>query len=177
MTAGSTTVTIAAPAWASQTISHVINDGQITVTWPVPATTQFAVDSYEVRYRTGNSSTVWAGATESGHGTTEGVYSATNSITFPVTWGKGEEGSGADYRTFIVKAQDSLGNVSSNEISKSIQINSPSTLNVAHQFTANDEGTKVDARVFWTEPSISTCLLYTSPSPRDGLLSRMPSSA
>ena len=26
-------------------------------------------------------------------------------------------------------------------------------------------------------PSIRTCLLYTSPSPRDGLLSRMPSSA
>ena len=25
--------------------------------------------------------------------------------------------------------------------------------------------------------SVSTCLLYTSPSPRDGLLSRMPSSA
>ena len=25
--------------------------------------------------------------------------------------------------------------------------------------------------------NISTCLLYTSPSPRDGLLSRMPSSA
>ena len=27
------------------------------------------------------------------------------------------------------------------------------------------------------EQSISLCLLYTSPSPRDGLLSRMPSSA
>ena len=27
----------------------------------------------------------------------------------------------------------------------------------------------------WTD--VSTCLLYTSPSPRDGLLSRMPSSA
>ena len=27
------------------------------------------------------------------------------------------------------------------------------------------------------EMLISTCLLYTSPSPRDGLLSRMPSSA
>ena len=27
------------------------------------------------------------------------------------------------------------------------------------------------------EDSVSTCLLYTSPSPRDGLLSRMPSSA
>ena len=28
-----------------------------------------------------------------------------------------------------------------------------------------------------TSPKINTCLLYTSPSPRDGLLSRMPSSA
>src|SRR5664279_4030649 len=28
-----------------------------------------------------------------------------------------------------------------------------------------------------TESKIYTCLLYTSPSPRDGLLSRMPSSA
>ena len=28
-----------------------------------------------------------------------------------------------------------------------------------------------------TEALISICLLYTSPSPRDGLLSRMPSSA
>ena len=28
-----------------------------------------------------------------------------------------------------------------------------------------------------TGPGLKTCLLYTSPSPRDGLLSRMPSSA
>ena len=49
-----------------------------------------------------------------------------------------------------------------------------------------------DAEVDWTEPAVGvdrrvractpapgawTCLLYTSPSPRDGLLSRMPSSA
>ena len=27
------------------------------------------------------------------------------------------------------------------------------------------------------EPRVADCLLYTSPSPRDGLLSRMPSSA
>ena len=27
------------------------------------------------------------------------------------------------------------------------------------------------------DPYMKTCLLYTSPSPRDGLLSRMPSSA
>src|SRR5664279_363910 len=33
---------------------------------------------------------------------------------------------------------------------------------------------EVDARV---QPHVDSCLLYTSPSPRDGLLSRMPSSA
>ena len=35
---------------------------------------------------------------------------------------------------------------------------------------------KVHAKGSTTEP-YTTCLLYTSPSPRDGLLSRMPSSA
>ena len=45
-------------------------------------------------------------------------------------------------------------------------------------------GTVVDARVVSAEPGDASavkmayaCLLYTSPSPRDGLLSRMPSSA
>ena len=31
--------------------------------------------------------------------------------------------------------------------------------------------------LIWTTPGFLACLLYTSPSPRDGLLSRMPSSA
>ena len=39
-----------------------------------------------------------------------------------------------------------------------------------------------DSKLFWIELKSDeaahvTCLLYTSPSPRDGLLSRMPSSA
>ena len=33
------------------------------------------------------------------------------------------------------------------------------------------------ANVAWIACAINICLLYTSPSPRDGLLSRMPSSA
>ena len=33
------------------------------------------------------------------------------------------------------------------------------------------------SRLFVEPPLASACLLYTSPSPRDGLLSRMPSSA
>ena len=35
----------------------------------------------------------------------------------------------------------------------------------------------VDGKTFQRIKRINTCLLYTSPSPRDGLLSRMPSSA
>ena len=36
---------------------------------------------------------------------------------------------------------------------------------------------KFDITIFNAEPRVNYCLLYTSPSPRDGLLSRMPSSA
>ena len=39
------------------------------------------------------------------------------------------------------------------------------------------EAEEVDIRIDPKELRIDTCLLYTSPSPRDGLLSRMPSSA
>ena len=40
-------------------------------------------------------------------------------------------------------------------------------------FAANKEQ---DIKAIWADSSLA-CLLYTSPSPRDGLLSRMPSSA
>ena len=38
-------------------------------------------------------------------------------------------------------------------------------------------GTLMDCHGNWTAAIALICLLYTSPSPRDGLLSRMPSSA
>ena len=43
----------------------------------------------------------------------------------------------------------------------------------------NDLDKEIEAVIFAAaEPlDVDTCLLYTSPSPRDGLLSRMPSSA
>ena len=40
-----------------------------------------------------------------------------------------------------------------------------------------DIGSKVPSLTIEPFPINNTCLLYTSPSPRDGLLSRMPSSA
>ena len=42
---------------------------------------------------------------------------------------------------------------------------------------ADVEGHNDVAAVFRSTAEGETCLLYTSPSPRDGLLSRMPSSA
>ena len=48
--------------------------------------------------------------------------------------------------------------------------------------TASRQGDFVEALPLWDRfleqaPEDAACLLYTSPSPRDGLLSRMPSSA
>ena len=39
------------------------------------------------------------------------------------------------------------------------------------------DGGKGGSIILKSERNLNTCLLYTSPSPRDGLLSRMPSSA
>ena len=43
--------------------------------------------------------------------------------------------------------------------------------------TLQDEVFNDDLLIFGTKDSGKTCLLYTSPSPRDATLSRMPSSA
>ena len=55
--------------------------------------------------------------------------------------------------------------------------------NLLEDFTANDPNLLADLSVLFVRflpgslASMNLCLLYTSPSPRDGLLSRMPSSA
>ena len=46
-----------------------------------------------------------------------------------------------------------------------------------HQPTDIRMGTWMDVGNFQANWALKICLLYTSPSPRDGLLSRMPSSA
>ena len=52
----------------------------------------------------------------------------------------------------------------------------PQTLQRAFQGSFEWQGIKIDAFGF-SRPYGMTCLLYTSPSPRDATLSRMPSSA
>ena len=45
------------------------------------------------------------------------------------------------------------------------------------RYSANPTRETVEELAEELDKSIKSCLLYTSPSPRDGLLSRMPSSA
>ena len=48
----------------------------------------------------------------------------------------------------------------------------------ASGLSGHANGAKLDiTRIWWALVQGTACLLYTSPSPRDGLLSRMPSSA
>ena len=48
--------------------------------------------------------------------------------------------------------------------------------NLFFEMRYDDQGKEIDNFVLNNDP-FNNCLLYTSPSPRDGLLSRMPSSA
>ena len=48
---------------------------------------------------------------------------------------------------------------------------------VAHGLIDSDQSKNILEYYKVTADTLKTCLLYTSPSPRDGLLSRMPSSA
>ena len=47
----------------------------------------------------------------------------------------------------------------------------------AARYIAKDSKGEIDVTLVEPSREYYTCLLYTSPSPRDGLLSRMPSSA
>ena len=47
----------------------------------------------------------------------------------------------------------------------------------AEYHAAKEQQSHNEGRIQEIEDLIASCLLYTSPSPRDGLLSRMPSSA
>ena len=68
---------------------------------------------------------------------------------------------------------------------KKIKVLQPSTTILGFDFAREEDGTmthcikdaKVEQFLGLPTPRSKSCLLYTSPSPRDGLLSRMPSSA
>ena len=72
-----------------------------------------------------------------------------------------------DYKQIVRDAIDDLGE----DIQLKIDTKVSNTIYL-------NEATRCLRRSFYdrTDP-VDTCLLYTSPSPRDGLLSRMPSSA
>ena len=65
----------------------------------------------------------------------------------------------------------------SNNSEKKIELKIKSKLEQKKKKKTPDDGFKKNKVVNEVLDKITICLLYTSPSPRDGLLSRMPSSA
>ena len=63
--------------------------------------------------------------------------------------------------------------------SNAINLHEQACMSLANQMIENMEESNFDTEKFakMNDLLFSRCLLYTSPSPRDGLLSRMPSSA
>ena len=70
-----------------------------------------------------------------------------------------------------------LTNNADGDGSGSVSIGDVLTYTIVATNTGNITQNNVDVTDNLITPSSNTCLLYTSPSPRDGLLSRMPSSA
>ena len=60
---------------------------------------------------------------------------------------------------------------------KDVLVFAESAANKVKTLIEDEKNPNLNLRVFITGGGCSGCLLYTSPSPRDGLLSRMPSSA
>ena len=76
-----------------------------------------------------------------------------------------------EFNDFIAKAEASIAEIQSFSDGIAIVIGSPSVNPVP-------EGKDLYNSVYFiADGEVLHCLLYTSPSPRDGLLSRMPSSA
>ena len=76
--------------------------------------------------------------------------------------------------TVTYTATDGSGNTTTASFNVTVTDDeAPSISGMPANITQTNDAGNCSAAVTWTEP----CLLYTSPSPRDGLLSRMPSSA
>ena len=60
---------------------------------------------------------------------------------------------------------------------KNVQMEEVPNTNLFNSFLKTTKFEQVFNGTLWAEGPCYICLLYTSPSPRDGLLSRMPSSA
>ena len=119
------------------------------------------------------SSTAIPVVTVNGKGLVTGVSTANITTALTVGADSGSDDSVAlatDTLNFVGTTNEIETAVSNNQI----QIGLPSAVTVGSLTTSGNVIVGGDLTVSGTT---TTCLLYTSPSPRDGLLSRMPSSA
>ena len=89
-------------------------------------------------------------------------------------------GSAGSYGPLIVTPDMVPPNAADWDAQEQVYRSGATTWDGIHQQIVRDNAVRRDAadsRGFDTAHEAGACLLYTSPSPRDGLLSRMPSSA
>ena len=82
-----------------------------------------------------------------------------------------------DTGDFVEFGEGILDNILGKDADKKDEIISEQNVNEYEESDLDVEIIERDKKITKTPPAIIVCLLYTSPSPRDGLLSRMPSSA
>ena len=75
-------------------------------------------------------------------------------------------------KMYVRTSHDSIEEFNSDKIIQSLVREGSLPLELSQKITE-----EVENRIYKFQTTYLTCLLYTSPSPRDGLLSRMPSSA
>ena len=90
-------------------------------------------------------------------------------------------GTDSNFRAFKIygapgaDGTNNLG-IPASDSSPQTEISSTAVIS-AESFVADGSEMQINAKRFGASVNYNSCLLYTSPSPRDGLLSRMPSSA
>ena len=82
------------------------------------------------------------------------------------------DGTGDTLRQGAIKVNANFNEIY-NSIGDGLTLNAPNTTGFALTAGISTNSLNLNGQA----PSYYLCLLYTSPSPRDGLLSRMPSSA
>ena len=110
------------------------------------------------------------------------IVSSTNVLADPFVFDSKERATGyknslkEEERARIESYQNSV-EIYGNLLSAAIDGDVKNTLTSMLENSALDFGSNLAAGLISSLTGINICLLYTSPSPRDGLLSRMPSSA
>ena len=83
-----------------------------------------------------------------------------------------------DTGQFVIRVNATFRGAQSRRYSADVPATLPPGYYIFAMYRDSNDALRATGEFYWNGTDVlSACLLYTSPSPRDGLLSRMPSSA